>query len=1054
MANTESSPDTLKKQQSMKKLVKSLFSMQSTAALLVLFAVAIAYATFIENRYGTATARILIYNALWLEILFFLLAVNLAGSLFVGNLLSKGRWPVALFHISFLVILAGAAITRTTGEEGTLHIREGLHTDTMVTEATYLAVSASKDRDTVQAIRKVLFSPYTTNRFQTGLEVGGIPLTIKNVSFIASAIETAVEDPAGGPILDIFAVNGDNAGFSFLLKPNEIRETDGLRFGFLVPGDSSGIRITEGNGHLWFTTSDTVFSAAMEEGEMQTLLPGIRHPLVAKTIYRTGSSGFALKQYFAKGKTVIRMGSDRQNSGNPDALRLVISTPNEQEEIYVYGKKGEVGTPTRLILHGLNVSVTYGSLTQQLPFVLRLNDFQIERYPGSNSPSSFASEVTLIRKEDSVELPYRIFMNNILKYKGYRLFQSSYDPDEQGTILSVNADRLGTAVTYTGYFLLTLGMLLTLFSRRSRFRKMADQLTRLSHGRKKLAGLLLLVAILFPAARSAGAGQAVFIPLEQAELFGTLLVQNSSGRVEPVNTVASEVLRKVSGKAGYKDLGPVQVALDMLVNPDKWKSEPLIRVTKPLRKKIPGSENGFLRLRDLLDEQTGIYLLHDAVEAAYAKKPAVRNKLDKEVINLDERVNVLISWMNGRYLTLFPVPDDPDNKWLSVPEAVQSDHEQVSRFASSVFSQYLGSLQEAMASGDYRKSSQVLSMMKQNQKNLGGKIYPSGIKVQLEIFYVNYNIFSILSKIYLFLGLVMLVLRFGRLFSYKERSWRIEGISFWLLAVLFILHSAGLGIRWYISGHAPWSNGYETLLYISWATCLAGLVLARRSSMMPAITTLLSGISLLVAGMSWMNPELTNLVPVLKSYWLIVHVAVITASYGFFAVAALAGLLSLVLMILRPYSHSERMSETLHELELIVGIAITTGLFMLTTGSFLGGVWANESWGRYWGWDPKETWAMVTILVYAFIAHMHKIPGFRGAFAVSVASLAGFASVLMTFFGVNYYLSGLHSYAGGEPAHLPKGLFIAVFLVLVIVFAAYLSSRKSDGNKDESLQDT
>jgi cytochrome c-type biogenesis protein CcsB len=270
-------------------------------------------------------------------------------------------------------------------------------------------------------------------------------------------------------------------------------------------------------------------------------------------------------------------------------------------------------------------------------------------------------------------------------------------------------------------------------------------------------------------------------------------------------------------------------------------------------------------------------------------------------------------------------------------------------------------------------------------------------------------------------------------------SWKM---AFGLVSGLFLIHTAGLGIRWYISEHAPWSNGYETLLYISWATCMAGLIFSKRSPMTLAVTTILSAISLFVAGMSWMSPELTNLVPVLKSYWLVIHVAVITASYGFFAVAALLGVLNLVLMILQTPFYNERIKYTIKELVLIIQIAFIVGLFLITIGAFLGGVWANESWGRYWGWDPKETWAMVTILVYAFIVHMDKIPGFRGPFAVSFASVLGLGSVLMTFFGVNYYLSGLHSYAQGDPAPVPTGVYIGVILVILLSLAAWISYRR------------
>jgi cytochrome c-type biogenesis protein CcsB len=223
---------------------------------------------------------------------------------------------------------------------------------------------------------------------------------------------------------------------------------------------------------------------------------------------------------------------------------------------------------------------------------------------------------------------------------------------------------------------------------------------------------------------------------------------------------------------------------------------------------------------------------------------------------------------------------------------------------------------------------------------------------------------------------------------------------------------------------------------------MAGILFANRSEITLSVTTLLAGLTLMVAGMSWMSPEITPLVPVLKSYWLIVHVAIITSSYGFLGVAALLGLLNLILIIFRNKNNEARINLTLKELVNIIDIAIIIGLIMVTLGSFLGGVWANESWGRYWGWDPKETWALVTVLVYTFISHMHKIPGFKGIFAMSAAALVGFSSVLMTYFGVNYYLSGLHSYAQGEPAPIPAGVYIAVVVVFILLITAYFTDNK------------
>jgi cytochrome c-type biogenesis protein CcsB len=263
-----------------------------------------------------------------------------------------------------------------------------------------------------------------------------------------------------------------------------------------------------------------------------------------------------------------------------------------------------------------------------------------------------------------------------------------------------------------------------------------------------------------------------------------------------------------------------------------------------------------------------------------------------------------------------------------------------------------------------------------------------------------------------------------------------------LVFTAFLLYSAGLIIRWYISGHAPWSNGYETMIYIGWATLLSGFIFAQRSPISLAVTIILTSIILMVAGMSWMNPEITNLVPVLKSYWLVVHVAIITASYGFLAMGALLGMLNLVLIILRNKKNEKNISFTILEISYIIEMALMIGLLMLTIGSFIGGVWANESWGRYWGWDPKETWALVTVLVYSIILHLRKIPGLKSIFALSSLALIGLSSVLMTFFGVNYYLSGMHSYAQGDPPPIPNALYLAIIVIFALIIWAWYAEKK------------
>ncbi len=259
---------------------------------------------------------------------------------------------------------------------------------------------------------------------------------------------------------------------------------------------------------------------------------------------------------------------------------------------------------------------------------------------------------------------------------------------------------------------------------------------------------------------------------------------------------------------------------------------------------------------------------------------------------------------------------------------------------------------------------------------------------------------------------------------------------------LFLMHTGGLIARWIVSGHAPWSNAYESMIYVGWATMLFGLLFGRRSSMTIAATAFLTAFILMVAHWNWMDPEIANLVPVLNSYWLMIHVAIIVASYGPFALGMILGLIALLLMLLTTKKNKKKVGLMIKEITIINEMSLTVGLVMLVIGNFLGGQWANESWGRYWGWDPKETWALISIMIYAFVLHIRLVPGLRGRFTFNVFSIAAFASILMTYFGVNFYLSGLHAYASGDKVITPTFVYYAIAIVGVISTGAYFQYKK------------
>ncbi len=1034
----------------MKKIFHPFFSMTAAGILMIVFAMVIAFATFIENDYGTAAAKALVYNSWWFEVMLLLIAINLMGSVIVNKLYTREKWPVAFFHLSFVVILAGAGITRFHSFEGTLHIREGSMNNQILSRNTFLVVKASHKEDVDEVKESVSFSKGFKNRFKTTLRPGGEKISVELIEVIDNAVELPTESVNGEPMVSLMAVDENNERVDFILKIGESRKVGSVIFRFGGETDSSSLQFTGKDEHLFAKFPDTLRMLGMNEDNAETLEPGTDHPVAERTIYQAGEIGFVVIRYFPSAvMEYVQQKSSGHSSHTTNALVFNIKQGGKEHKLIAKGLPGIVGEPSSIEIGDITISVQYGALVHHLPFSLFLKDFQLDRYPGSNSPSSYASEVVLIDPLKDLEKPYRIFMNNILKYKGYRFFQSHYDPDEMGTILSVNYDAPGTLVTYTGYFLMTLGMIITFFFHNSRFRRLSSTLKKQKNEIRKAPTAVILIILMLASAnlhatpeKSESKITMPVVAKEHAKVFGRLQVQNFDGRIEPANTLASELLRKISRKNNHNKLNPVQVMLSMFLAPEFWQDEPLIKVSNSDIAGIIGISDSHAAFTDFLDPSApNGYKLSTYVQNAHDKSPGQRSKFDKEIIIVDERVNILYKMLQGGFLTIFPIPDDPGNKWVSFQGAVSHSDRNLAVFAMTALQEYRDALEKGVKSGNYSLANAALDKISAEQREKGTSVYPPQIKTELEVSYVNGNIFSKMARAYILLGIILLIMNFISLLSSSDRISGFIRYGLWPVLLLFVIHTTGLAIRWYISGHAPWSNGYETLLYISWASCLAGLIFAKQSPMTLAMTTILSAITLFVAGMSWMSPELTNLVPVLKSYWLIIHVAVITASYGFLGMGALLGMVNLVLIIIRTPVNSIKTSITITELSYITQMALIIGLYLLTIGSFLGGVWANESWGRYWGWDPKETWALVTILVYAFITHMHKIPGLRGEFAFSTASLLGFSSVLMTYFGVNYYLTGLHSYAQGAPPPIPAGVYIAVVVVVLLVITAGMAHK-------------
>lgn len=1003
------------------------------AIILACFAISIAIATFIENDYGSETARALIYNAIWFEILLFTGIINLVGVLIIAKLYRLEKWPIFTFHVAFIIILLGAGITRFFGLEGTMHIREGDFSNRVISERNYLKAEIHYNKQKKYFEKAVYISSVGRNNITFKAEMPEKKIVLECLNIQHGVKEVAIPNNDGSSILEI-VLAGKNGRQDILLKDKHSFDVDNYTISLNSPNQGE-IKLAYNGDKLEIMANSRIISSDMSTANIDTLEANKTHEVYLLTIYKIDSLEFVIKNAYPRALTKIIPEEDPMNAQYGMEFKLSVGD-SMKNRYYISSPENN---PQYISLDNVTVSVSFGPKVFTVPFHLGLDKFIVEHYPGSKSPSWFESKIILVDSLNNVQRRERIFMNNVLQYEGYRFYQTSYDPDEKGTILSVNKDYWGTLVSYTGYFLLFAGMIFSLFLKNSRFRKLSESLNNAKLNKSAITIVLLVIVTNIYAETNGNP----IINKEHASRFGQLLVQDHSGRIKPINTLSSEIIRKISRKQQIDGQTSDQIFLGMITHPEIWQKTPIIKVSHPQIRKLLNSAGPLIPFETFFKDTNDHYkyILEPYVDEAYRKKPAARSKFDNEILRTDERVNLCYLVFSGKLLKIFPSPQDSSDNWHTPLNAGAGLHSEDSMLFASVFPLYLQTLSKDTIGQELQN--ELLAAIADYQQKYGSHLIPSQSKINLEIFYNKLNIFDRIAPFYGLLGFVLLTLQFVSIFR-PQSSFRVfQKILAALIGVCFFAHISGLAMRWFISGHAPWSNGYESLLYIAFATVLAGLLFSKKSVFTLAISSILAWLILHVAHLNWMDPEITPLVPVLKSYWLLIHVAIITASYGFMAIAALMAFLNLNLMAFQKESNFEKSKTVIIELTTIIEMAIIIGLYLLTIGTFLGGIWANESWGRYWAWDPKETWALVSILIYAFVVHVRLIPAFKSMYLFNLLALLAFSTILMTYFGVNYYLSGLHSYAKGDPVPVPSFVYYSLFVIIAVATTAWIKQRKT-----------
>jgi len=1068
----------------MENFARSFFSMKMMTLCLFIFLSAIGVATFVESAYDIDTAKALIYNAWWFNLLLFYLAMNLIANIIRYKMWHREKIAMLMFHISFIVILIGAAITRFYSFEGLMLVREGETVDFIYSSDVKLWYKLNDGKLQYTNFHDLRMSnhPWLSNDFSYDFDFPNhkTPIEIDFVNYQTGLVDSLiVHDSIKESSIEV--VTGG-------MSSNFLSQGD-----FLMLGDAAmsfdkndampGIELFQSDSKVLMKTQlpirylpMTEMIKARQSGEevadsLYRLIPmDTLVQLQTATLYQVLDEQFVFKG-LKRHSRKMKVPSGVKNEG-VTILTVKVSDGEQSKIVELEGGAGKIPNHVVFDIGELTYEMEFGPMQIKLPFAIRCNDFILDKYPGSDMASSFASEVTLIDTKNNYERNQRIFMNNVLDYGGYRFFQSSYDPDEKGTRLSVNHDFWGTNITYLGYLLMSIGMIFSLFSKGGRFRLLSDKLKKSREKRTKLmmvfAGLWLSTSLVFSqdstnthAGHNHGSTEVRVMKMmseEHSEELSSLLVQNFQERISPIHTLCDQLLRKIHKKDHFGEYNAVQTIFSMHMDPEFWMKEKIIFVSSKsnLRKKL-GMDGKYIAFTDLVDSN-GVFKLMGDYQEAHQRLEMSRDEYDKKLIKLGERFQVFESVLGWRYMKIVPLRNDATHTWL-VPMDMELGRKDSVAF--SYVKNYFVSLSQAITDSSYVNANKELAAFKNYQKEVSKGIVPSESLVAQEISYNKMHIFSNSYKSYLLLGFLMLIIFFIRVFirpaTGASRVFSvITKVLIGLVAVIFLYHGYGVYLRAMIAGHAPWSNGYEAVIFIAWISVLFGFIFSPKNTVILAGAVILASLMIFVTELELMDPEITNLQPVLKSYWLKIHVAVITGSYAPLGLAFILGLLNLFLYIFRTKKNSAIVNLNINELTWVSEMTMTIGLFMLTIGTFLGGVWANESWGRYWGWDPKETWALVAVLVYAVILHLRFIPALRGKFLFNVVSMWGYSSILFTFFGVNFYLSGLHSYAQGEGlARIPTWVFyifasfILLTLIAIIRNEMHVTSAKKELLKDE-----
>ena len=638
-------------------------------------------------------------------------------------------------------------------------------------------------------------------------------------------------------------------------------------------------------------------------------------------------------------------------------------------------------------------------ISHQLPFSITLNQFEIIYYKGTLAPMDFISHISVADKDCHRQIQGKVSMNHIFSYQHYRFYQSGYSEDNEGSVFSVSHDPYGIGITYAGYTLLLLSTVFFFFSPQSRFRQLLK--SPLLH--RSLTVILLLFAFsLNSNFLKANSTSPKVLPREVAEHFGDLYILYNN-RICPLQTFARDFTVKLYGSSSYKGLTPEEVLTGWLFYYDSWKNEPIIRIKSNEARKLLEIEGNYARLKDYIST-INEYKLEKMMNHIRSGEQVTDKRGIEEA---DEKFNIINLVCTGAMMKIFPCRNIAGKtlEWYSqsdqLPQDIDNDKWVFIRKSMSY-------VNEMIVMKKYNDACLLLEKIKKYQQKECDGLLPADNKFKAEKIYNQFDYSKSVAMACICIGLICFIYYCHCMASQKRTSRKAIIILNILLWIVFTYLSAAICLRGYVSNHLPLSNGFETMQFMAWCTLLLTFLLQRKFAMLLPFGFLLCGLTLMVSMLGESNPQITQLMPVLQSPLLSIHVVVIMIAYSLLAFIMLNGVTAVIL-----HQSQKECKEQIERLQIISQIILYPAIFLLAIGIFIGAVWANVSWGRYWGWDPKEVWALITMLVYALALHPRSLPWFHRTMFFHVFCITAFITVLITYFGVNFLLGGMHSYANG-----------------------------------------